>query len=332
MPRFIRFLLLTVLLGLAWAYGVVGVDEARAGPLHERWRQRPQAVTALPAPGQSAVLTLNGRHVLLHVPPRYQPGQPMPLVLALHGGGGSRDLMADDRRYGLISHSEHAGYLLVLPNGTGAIGDKLATWNAGACCGRARDTAVDDVAFLRAVVAWVQQHYAVAPGRVYAVGMSNGGMMAYRLACEAADVFAGVASVAGTDNTLSCQPSRPLAVLHIHARDDDHVLFDGGAGAGAFRDDSKVADFTSVPVTVSRWQQRNQCHAQPLRSLDLPGAYCERYAGCAVGGALQLCVTTSGGHGWPGGGRARLGKAVPSQALDANAVFWRFFSQLPPRP
>lgn len=332
MSRFVRFLLLTILLMLAWYVGMSSVNEARAGQLRDALRQRLQATVPAQQAGQTLSLTLSGRRVLLHVPRTYQPGQPMPLVLALHGGGGNSDFMADDRRYGLISHSEQAAYLLALPNGVGVFGDKLATWNAGRCCGKARDQASEDVAFLRGVVAWVQQHYTVAPGRVYAVGMSNGGMMAYRLACEAADVFAGVASVAGTDNTQSCQPSRPLAVLHIHARDDDHVLFEGGAGPGAFRDDSKVTDFTSVPATISRWQRYNQCRPVPQRSLDVPGAYCERYTGCAAGAALQLCVTASGGHGWPGGGQVRPGKAGPSQALDANAVFWAFFSQLPPRP
>lgn len=306
---------------------------AYAGPLAHVLQQRQ---LSSPSAGRTVSITLphagQPRSFLLHVPASYRPAQPMPLVLALHGGGGSMDFMANDRHYGLISHSEQAGYLLALPNGTGALGNKLATWNAGRCCGKARDEAVNDVAFARAVVAWVQQRYTVSAGRVYAVGMSNGGMMAYRLACEAADLFAGIASVAGTDNTLTCQPSRPVAVLHIHARNDDHVLFNGGAGPGAFRDDSKVTDFTSVPATLQQWQVRNQCHAQPVRSLTVAGAYCERYTGCAAGGALQLCVTEQGGHSWPGGGRTRLGKAGPSQALDANTVMWSFFSGLPPQP
>lgn len=308
------------------------VPGALAGPLSALRHGQATLTQPLPMPGQTLPLRLGKRSFLLHVPASYRPGQAMPLLLALHGGGGNMDFMANDRHYGLIRHSEQAAYLLAIPNGTGALGNKLATWNAGRCCGKARDEAVDDVAFARAVVAWVQQHYAVSNGRVYAAGMSNGGMMAYRLACEAADLFAGVASVAGTDNTLACQPSRPVAILHIHARDDDHVLFEGGAGPGAFRDDSKVTDFTSVPLTVSQWQQRNQCRPQPQRSLEVHGAYCERYTGCATGGALQLCVTEQGGHSWPGGGRTRPGKAAPSQALDANSVMWAFFSQLPARP
>lgn len=333
MTSFLRLLhgmaLPFVLLVAGFFPGVPG----HAGPLRDAVMQRQLSpataghtlAVALPHVGRQ-------RSFLLHVPRSYQPGQPLPLVLALHGGGGNMAFMANDRHYGLISHSDQARYLLAVPNGTGALGDKLATWNAGRCCGKARDEAVDDVAFARAVVAWVQQHYTVTAGRVYAVGMSNGGMMAYRLACEAADVFAGIASVAGTDNTLACQPARPLAVLHIHARDDDHVLFDGGAGPGAFRDERKVTDFTSVPATMAQWQVHNQCRPQPVRSLTVAGAYCERYTGCAAGSPLQLCVTEQGGHSWPGGGRTRIGKAGPGQALDANDVMWAFFSGLPPRP
>jgi polyhydroxybutyrate depolymerase len=152
-------------------------------------------------------------------------------------------------------------------------------------------------------------------------------MLSHRLACEAADVFRAVASVAGTDATTRCVPSRPISVLHIHARDDDHVLFDGGAGAGAFRDESKVMSFVSVPETISRWVKRDHCAAPPQRTLDKAGAYCESHSGCAGGTQVQLCVTETGGHSWPGAASVRRGKEAASQALDANDVIWRFFEQ-----
>jgi len=155
--------------------------------------------------------------------------------------------------------------------------------------------------------------------------MSNGGMLSHRLACEAADLFRAVASVAGPDVTASCAPTRPISVLHIHAKDDDHVLFGGGAGPGAFRDPSKITAFTSVPETMSRWVQRDQCSPAPSRVLQRAGAYCEAYAGCAGGAALQLCVTELGGHSWPGAPAVRRGKAAASTALDANDVIWDFF-------
>jgi polyhydroxybutyrate depolymerase len=118
-----------------------------------------------------------------------------------------------------------------------------------------------------------------------------------------------------------------VAVLHIHARDDDHVLFDGGAGKGAFRDESKVTDFTSVPSTVSRWVARDRCPSPPQRSLQTAGAYCDTYSGCSDSREVQLCVTETGGHSWPGASQVRRGKEPASQALSANDVIWDFFSR-----
>ncbi|MDC8785213.1 extracellular catalytic domain type 1 short-chain-length polyhydroxyalkanoate depolymerase [Roseateles koreensis] len=266
------------------------------------------------------------RKYIVHVPPSYDATRAQALVLALHGGGGSADIMADKDRYGLGRKADEAGFILVFPSGYSILpGGRFATWNAGGCCGDARDRSIDDVGFLRAVVAAVSARLNIDREQVFAVGMSNGGMMAHRLACDAADVFRAVASVAGTDASTQCQPSSPVSVLHIHAKDDTHVLFGGGAGPDAFRDTRKVMDFVSVPDTVARWVRRDQCQATPHKTLDRAGANCEAYSGCAAGARVQLCVTASGGHSWPGAQATRLGKAVPSMALDANEVIWNFF-------
>jgi polyhydroxybutyrate depolymerase len=271
-------------------------------------------------------IDVQGRKVLVHVPQGQAGAGPLPLVLAFHGGGGHAEYMADDANYGLQRKADEAGFIVAFPNGYSKLpGGKFATWNAGGCCGDARDRGSDDVGFARAVVKAIQARHRVDASRVFATGMSNGGMLSNRLACEAADVFRAVASVAGTDATSSCAPGRPVSVLHIHARDDTHFLFNGGAGADAFRDTSKVMDFVSVPETIARWVRRDQCTAPPQRMLDKPGAYCETHAGCAGGAQVQLCVTETGGHSWPGADRVRRGKAPASQALDANDVIWRFF-------
>lgn len=165
--------------------------------------------------------------------------------------------------------------------------------------------------------------------RVFATGMSNGGMMSYRLACEAADIFKAVAPVAGTDGTSRCAPNRPVSVLHIHARNDDHVLFNGGAGKGEFQDETWVTEFVSVPDTIARWVERNRCQGTPKRVLEVKGATCDLYSSCAGGAKVGLCVTEDGAHSWPGGYKpAGRAKQPPSQAISANDVMWDFFMSL----
>jgi polyhydroxybutyrate depolymerase len=333
--RYPLLFLLALLLGAQALLVPARAEESGRLSLRERIAQRraaaAQAEAATPLTAGTHTLHLNfggqSRKYVVHVPQRYDAATPAPLVLAFHGGGGYAEFMADDERYGLIGKAEREGFVVVFPNGYSRLpGGRFATWNAGGCCGEARDRAVDDVGFVRALVAQLKTQLNVDSARVFATGMSNGGMMAHRLACEAADLFRAVASVAGTDATQSCQPARPISVLHIHARDDDHVLFNGGAGPEAFRDSSKVMDFVSVPQTMARWVQRDQCPAPARRTLERPGAWCETYTGCAGGTQVQLCVTDTGGHSWPGAQTVRRGKEAASQALNADDVIWDFFA------
>ena len=262
----------------------------------------------------------------VHVPPSYTGSKAVPLVLALHGGGGDMEYQADNANYGHAAKADREGYVVVFPNGYSRFKSmRLATWNAGRCCGEARDQNSDDVGYLRQVVELVSRQLHIDRQRVYATGMSNGGMMVYRLACEAADVFAAVASVAGSDSTTDCRPSRPVPVLHIHAQDDDHVQFQGGAGPKSVRK-SMVTDFTPVPQVIDKWVGLDHCTAAPQRVLQTEGAYCELHAGCQGGTRVQLCVTEHGGHSWPGASRTMSG-AQPSRAIDANDVIWDFFSK-----
>ena len=309
--------------------------DARAQRLAERAgstlpAERLDPGAAITAPGHYEIrLQHQGRErmALVHVPAQWRPDKAAPLVMALHGGGGGAIYQANDSIYGLISKSEQAGFIAVFPNGISKTANgMLATWNAGNCCAQARDQQVDDVAFLRMVVADVSSRLKIAAGRVYAIGMSNGGMMAYRLACEAPDVFHGIMSVAGTDNTTSCSPGQPVPVLHVHARNDDRVLYNGGAGK-KFRSEALVTDFVSVPATVEKWTRLNHASPDPGRVLTVDGAWCELHEAGADGAPVKLCVTDSGGHSWPGGTKDR-GAEPPSQAIRANDLMWEFFSGL----
>lgn len=261
----------------------------------------------------------------IHVPKQYQTSGSAPLVLAFHGGGGDMDYMANDEYYGLISKSDAEGFVVVFPNGYSKFkSGKFATWNAGACCANARDKNIDDVGFVRKMIASLTRELNINRQMIFATGMSNGGMMSYRLACEMSDTITAIAAVAGTDNTIRCQPRKPVSILHIHAKNDDRVLFGGGAGK-KFRDESKVTDFVSVPDSVKKWVVHNNCQSTPVRTLEKPGAYCERHSQCEGGVAVQLCVTDTGGHSWPGGTKPR-GSEPPSQVISANDVMWDFFT------
>jgi polyhydroxybutyrate depolymerase len=282
------------------------------------------------SPGRYEIHLRHGgrdRMALVQVPAGIDGAQPAPLVMALHGAGGGALHQADDANYGLITKSSEAGFVAVFPNGiSDASNGLLATWNAGNCCARAREEKVDDVGFLRALVADISARMRIAPERVYAIGMSNGAMMAYRLACEAGDVFHGIMAVAGTDNTQRCAPRQPVPVLHIHAQDDPLVRFDGGPGDRATFG-AQSTDFVAVPATISKWVNLDHAASTPERVLEVPGARCDRYESTGAGSAVvQLCVTDSGGHSWPGGRATRAGGEPPSRAISANDLMWEFFS------
>lgn len=342
-----KAVLATMLLacGLLWpCHGAVAQDAgSQASPatsLRERIQERRQARqdarsgaqtqtdggTKVEQPGDYTFTLQHGdltRKYRVHVPRSYQAGSPAPLLMAFHGGGGNMDHMASDDNYGLTSKSESAGFVVVFPNGYSKLSSgQFATWNAGNCCADARDRNVDDVGFVREIISTLSTQLSIDRKRIYAAGMSNGGMMAYRLVCEMPDTFTAIAAVAGTDNTSQCTPKNPASILHIHAQNDDRVLYNGGAGR-KFGDVSKVTDFTPVPATVSKWVAHNSCSPTPQRTLTTAGAYCDRYANCQGNTSVQVCVTESGGHSWPGGHKARASEA-PSQAISANDVMWAF--------
>ncbi len=295
-----------------------------------------------PAPvlssGAEGVITKPGDYILslthnnlyrfykLHIPTSYSPEKPHPILFSFHGGGGDMSIQSNDKFYKLISKSEKEGFIVVFPNGFSKFNSgKLATWNAGLCCGEARDQNVDDVGFVKAILLELKKKLTIDEKKIFSTGMSNGAMLSYRLACQMSDVFGGIAAVAGTDNTQECVPKKPISILHIHAKDDDHVLFNGGIGKGAV-DKKHITEFTSVPNTITKWVNLNGCDKKEIKKTQFEGASCEEYVKCKDGVKVKLCVTESGKHSWPGGEKPR-GNSEPSKALSANDMMWDFFNK-----
>jgi len=257
----------------------------------------------------------------VHLPPSYASNTAHPLVLMLHGGGGSgRQFEEASSRMDPIADRE--GFVTVYPDGSGV----LKTWNGGGCCGYAVQNDVDDVGFIGALLDHLDAELCIGRDRVYATGMSNGAIMSHRLACELTDRIAAIAPVAGTDMTATCAPSRPIPVLQIHGTDDGHVPWDGGEGCGP----AGVA-FTSVPDTMERWRTRNGCRATTGSYLEQGDGACSVYTGCEGGGDVILCSIEGGGHNWPGGdppaGLVECpGNGGQSSTFIASEVIWSFFA------
>lgn len=266
------------------------------------------------------------RKYLLHVPQNYNKNKAIPLILAFHGGMGNAEIMAEG--YNLIPKSDKEGVIVAFPNGVSRFpSGKLATWNAGNCCGYAVERNSDDVSFVKAVLYDIKSKFNIDSNKIYATGMSNGGMMSYRLACEMSDTFAAITSVSGTDNYDECNPKKPISVMHIHGLKDDHVLFYGGCGP-ACNIESETG-FVSVPDTISKWVERNNCDTNPQRVVVNENAYYDLYSKCDGGVQVKLYVVLDGGHSWPGTEKAPnpLEKSTPSQAISATDEIWKFFTE-----
>ena len=275
------------------------------------------------------------RSYLVHLPPQASSGDPLPAVLNFHGGGGNARGQAIYSRMDALA--DEAGFIAVYPDGTGRFGGTLLTWNAGGCCGYARDKGVDDVGFVREVIRDLAGVTAVDATRVYATGLSNGAMMAYRLAAEAPDLVASVAPVAGAMQLETFAPGRPIPVLHIHSIDDPRALYDGGLGPPFPLTTSRV-HHVPVHTVLGAWAQNNGCGPSPAevetrvgRPEAEPGQTATHlvYPDCAPGGDVELWRLTGAGHVWPGGPPGYLQSILGpwTDVIDANREMWGFFER-----
>ncbi len=292
-----------------------------------------------PAPGDHEfALTVGAlkRSYLVHVPPQAGAGKPLPLVLNFHGGGGNA---ANQKSYSRMDEAaDRDGYIAVYPNGTGGIGGRLLTWNAGTCCGSAAVNRVDDVAFVVALLDDLARRIPYDRARVYATGLSNGSMMAYRLAAETPENIAAVAGVAGAMTLQRFSPTKPVPVMHIHSVDDQRALYGGGLGPAFPLTNTRVFH-QPVESMIGKWLAHNGCPAQPQvtgPANGKPGAADAahtatryQYGPCRAGTEVVFWKLTGAGHVWPGGQQNYLPLLLgPGTTLiDANKEMWQFFSR-----
>jgi polyhydroxybutyrate depolymerase len=276
------------------------------------------------------------RSYLVHVPPQAAAGRPLPVVLNFHGGGAHA---AEQKKYSRMDRAAaRDGYVAVYPNGSGGINGRLLTWNAGTCCGPAVELRVDDVGFVVALLEDLARRMPIDASRVYVTGLSNGSMMAYRVAAEAPDRIAAVAGVAGAMTLRDFAPALPVPVMHIHSVDDGRALYDGGLGSPFPFTRTRVLH-ESVEAMLKKWVAHDGCPATPQVAAAVAGrpeapdashtATRYTYGPCHRGSEVVLWKLTGAGHVWPGGLQdylpLLLGKGTT--VIDANSEMWRFFAR-----
>lgn len=242
------------------------------------------------------------------------------LVMMLHGGFGTG--AAAEGADGWDAAADVHGFVVVYPDGV------ARAWNAGTCCGQPYERNVDDVAFLTAVIREVGAHDGVDPRRVFVTGLSNGAMMAYRLACEAPVAIAAIGPVAGDLEVPCTAPRGPVSVLAIHGTNDQNVPMAGGYGTKGV----SHTEHASVAASLARWRAIDRC--DPRTSFEHPPLRTET-ARCPGGAEVDLIAIEGAGHQWPGSKPAPswatrlLRLDPPSGALDATTTLWNFFERHP---
>jgi poly(3-hydroxybutyrate) depolymerase len=178
-------------------------------------------------------LTIGGkttRQYFLVPPDSYDPTTPLPILIGLHGINGSPASFRDQFLFGALA-SEYK-YIGIFPLGWGDEVNSLPSWNAGSCCLSAKDANINDVEFIQAIIQEVNKNYLVDKSRIWAVGFSAGGMMAYRLGCDLASVITAIGIVSGALVQDPCIPVAPISIIHLHGDLDDSVPVIGGGQYG----------------------------------------------------------------------------------------------------
>ena len=265
----------------------------------------------------------------LHVPANAGTEQELPLVMVFHGGFGSGKMIAN--RIGMNRIADKENFLVVYPDGV----DRH--WNDGRST---TETDADDVSFVALLVEQLKKDYKIDESRIYATGLSNGGYLTQRLACELADriaAFAPVISTMPVPLDTNCSPARPVSMLMINGKDDPLVPWNGGSLSTGKQMGGKGGMVISVPDTIEFWRSHNSCSGdQEVTTLpdkdpnDGTVVVMTRYENCNGNAEVILLSVEGGGHTWPGAPeRPRLKKRVgnTSYDIDASQAIWDFFKR-----
>jgi len=276
------------------------------------------------------------RTYYLHLPPNFDDLSSFPLVMVLHGGGkGDGDEVANHFAFNEIADRE--GFIAVYPNGIDS------RWNDGR--GKTFNEQkglknIDDVGFLSVLIDTMIANYKVDSNRVFVTGVSNGGMMTFRLGCEITSKLSAIAPVIANipkDIIDKCSPDSPLPVLVMNGTEDPLVPWDGGKVKFLWKE---MGEVVSTENSVRFWVEHNKCFEDPVTEI-LPDVDDEdesrvkkiTYKNKETNLEVVLYAIVGGGHNIPGGNTPDLSLFIGSKNNDINAaeVIWEFFKKAQPR-
>jgi len=243
----------------------------------------------------------------LHKPPGLTAAAP--LVVMLHGATGTGEQA--ENAYGWDQLADSAKFVVAYPDGIGR------TWNGHGCCGKAMRENIDDVGFITAMVGQISADLPIDKSRVYAAGISNGGIMSYALACNT-----GIFAAIGPDSATmldACIAPHPTSVIHIHGTADKLVPYNGGHGWS-------TVNGPPVPDVNTFWRKADQCGAANVTT---NAPLTTSTAACADKRSVELITIDGGKHQWPGGDTFLEKRDPTSHALDATQTIWQFFAAHP---
>lgn len=286
------------------------------------------------------------REYEVFLPSSYDPGIPIALVVAFHGGGGSAQHGATmscpggdvDDAGCLHNLGEREGFATVYPNGTGFLPlRRLRTWNAGGgaegwncASGKACGDDIDDLAYVDTLLEHLGSWLNLDGTRIYATGLSNGAAFSHRLACQGADTFAAIAAVAGSNQlstAMSCEPSEPVAILQVHGTEDPCWTYETTDASCLGTGGRKLG----ATESIDEWTGILACDEPPYETTlpdtadDGMTTVSELWSGCSGDVDVQLLTIVGGGHTWPTGSPALSERLVGSITFDwGSEVLWDF--------
>ncbi len=248
------------------------------------------------ATGTREVLLESGgreRRFVLSVPESALRGQPVALVLGFHGVQSTPEAFLAVTDF--EAKAAEGGFIVAAGAGI------ERSWNAGVCCEPAVSLNIDDVGFARDMVAAIEDEFCIDPDQVFSTGFSNGGAMTFRLACQAADLFAATSPVAG-GIASSCEPVRDDSILIVQNVDDP------------------VVPFALGEIAFDHFTSQNACGPERTATAPAANTTCEAATACGGETTVELCAVSGISHQWPGGATDPAG---PFRATDA---IWEFFA------